>query len=74
MEVAHDDALEAQLFGSPASAPVVRPEPNLAMMKKELPKKGMSFMLLWVEHKELHPDGYEYSQFCHLYLGWRRKL
>ena len=34
----------------------------------------MTLMLLWVEHKELHPDGYEYSQFCQLYRDWRKKL
>ena len=73
-ELSDDDALETRLFGSPASAPRVRPEPDYAMIKKELPKKGMTLMLLWVEHKELHPDGYEYSQFCQLYRDWRKKL
>lgn len=73
-ELAHDDALEARLFGSPASVPRVRPEPDFAMMKKELPKKGMTLMLLWVEYREEHRDGYEYSQFCQLYRDWRKKL
>lgn len=52
----------------------MRPEPDFATMKRELAKKGMTMMLLWVEHKELHPDGYEYSQFCQLYRDWRKKL
>ena len=73
-ELAHDNALEARLFGAPASAPSVRPEPDFAMMKKELANKGMTLMLLWVEYKELHPDGYEYSQFCQLYRTWRKQL
>jgi transposase len=73
-ELASDDALEARLLGPPTSAPRVRPEPDFAMIKKELPKKGMTLMLLWVEYKELHPDGYEYSQFCQLYRDWRKKL
>jgi transposase len=73
-EMSDDDALETRLFGSQLSVPRVRPEPDYAMMKKELPKKGMTLMLLWVEHKELHPDGYEYSQFCQLYRDWRKKL
>ncbi len=73
-ELTEDDALEARLFASPASAPRVRPEPDFAMMKHELAKKAMTLMLLWVEYKELHPDGYEYSQFCQLYRTWRKKL
>jgi transposase len=73
-ELADDDALEARLFDVPANVARVRPEPEFAMMKKELAKKGMTLMLLWVEHKELHPDGYEYSQFCQLYRKWRKKL
>ena len=31
-------------------------------------------MLLWQEHKELHPQGYQYSQFCHLYRQWTNKI
>jgi transposase len=27
-------------------------------------------MLLWQEYKTLNPDGYQYSQFCHLYRQW----
>ena len=73
-ELSSDDALEARLFGSSASAPRVRPEPDFEVMKKELPKKGMTLMLLWVEYREEHPNGYEYSQFCQLYRIWRKKL
>ena len=73
-ELSNDDALEARLFGSQLSAPRVRPEPDFEVMKKELAKKGMTLMLLWVEYREEHPDGYEYSQFCQLYRTWRKKL
>ena len=31
-------------------------------------------MLLWHEYKAQHPQGYQYSQFCHLYRQWRNKL
>jgi transposase len=44
------------------------------MMKRELAKKAMTLMLLWVEYKEEHPSGYEYSQFCQLYRDWRTSL
>jgi transposase len=29
---------------------------------------------LWVEYKEQHPDGYQYTQFCEHYWRWRKKL
>ncbi len=73
-ELADDDALEARLFASPASTPHVRPEPDFEVIKRELAHKGMTLMLLWVEYKERHPDGYEYSQFCLRYRTWRKKL
>ena len=73
-ELADDDALEARLFTSPAMAPKVRPLPDFEVMKRELAHKGMTLMLLWVEYKERHPDGYEYSQFCQRYRTWRKKL
>jgi transposase len=43
-------------------------------MKKELRHKGVTLQLLWFEYRELHPDGYGYSQFCQLYRDWRRRL
>jgi transposase len=73
-ELAHDDALEARLLGPRASGPRLRREPDFATMKRELARKGMTLMLLWVEYKELHPDGYEYSQFCQRYRTWRKSL
>ena len=73
-ELVDDDALEARLFASPASTPRVRPEADFEVIKRELAKKGVTLMLLWVEYKELHPDGYEYSQFCLRYRDWRKKL
>jgi transposase len=31
-------------------------------------------MLLWQEYKEIHPHGYQYSQFCHRYRQWAAKI
>ncbi len=28
--------------------------------------------MLWLEYKEEHPNGLEYSQFCKRYGDWRR--
>jgi transposase len=68
-----DTALEARLF--PRAAPVSsRPQPDYELVKKELKRKGVTLSLLWVEYRELHPGGYEYSQFCELYRTWRGHL
>lgn len=32
--------------------------------EKELTKTGVTRQLLWLEYKELYPDGYNYSQYC----------
>ena len=63
-ELSDDDALETRLFDAPASSPRLRPEPDFEVMKRELAQKGMTLMLLWVEYREEHHDGYEYSQLC----------
>jgi transposase len=33
--------------------------------EKELLKNGVSRQLLWLEYKEQHTDGYNYSQYCY---------
>jgi transposase len=39
-------------------------------MIKELPRTGVTREVLWQEYKAKHPDGYEYSQFCHHFRRW----
>jgi transposase len=34
----------------------------------------MILSLLWVAYWQVHPDGYSYSQFCHLYGQWAKQL
>jgi len=41
---------------------------------KEIKKTGVTQLLLWEEYKERHPDGYQFSQFRHWYLEWRREV
>lgn len=33
--------------------------------ERELKKTGVTKQLLWIEYKEQHPDGYNYSQYCY---------
>jgi transposase len=39
-------------------------------MLNELPRVGVTRDILWNEYKGKHEDGYEYSQFCHLFRNW----
>jgi transposase len=50
----------------PAPSVVQRPVPEWARLHQELRRKGMTLGLLWQEYREVHPDGYGYSQFCEL--------
>jgi transposase len=68
-----DDALERRLFPEVAKIRSAYPQPDFEVMKKELTRKGVTLQLLWFEYRELHPDGYGYSQFCQRYRDWRRR-
>lgn len=35
---------------------------------------SLTLMQLWIEYKERHPAGYQYSQFCERYRRWLGKL
>lgn len=51
-----------------------RPQPDWEYIHKELKKKGVTLQLLWEEYKEIHPDGYQSSQFYERYNRWKKKL
>lgn len=66
--------LEAQLFPQPPAAGRQIPAPDWAAVHKEQRRKSVTLSLLWVEYRQEQPDGYSYSQFCHHYRQWRRRL
>ena len=68
-----DTALETRLFPRPAPGQQ-RAAPDLVWVHQELKKTGVTLHLLWEEYREVHPDGYGYSQFCELYRRFYRKL
>jgi transposase len=41
-----------------------RPVPEADYIAKELKRPHVTRRTLWLEYKEEHPEGYEYSQFC----------
>ena len=67
--------------------PVIHPVEKLSTIQRPAPeceyiynqlriyrKVNLTLTQLWLEYKEAHPDGYQYSQFCDIYRHWRGKL
>jgi transposase len=71
-----DDAdLERRLFTRGDFPPQSqRPMPDWAAVHRELRRPSVTLQLLWMEHKETHPDGHQYTQFVHHYREWARHL
>ena len=71
-----DTCFEQQLF--PSTAPQVcssRFVPDFHDVHNELQsRKHVTLNLLWQEYKEQHPDGYQYSWFCHNYRDWTARI
>lgn len=71
-----ESVLEERLFGAEA-APPGRGLPDFKRVYDELRqfrKFNLTITQLWVEYKELHPEGYQYTQFCEHYRRWLGKL
>jgi len=70
--------LEERLFPTEhIPSAVKRPPPDCEHIYNELRtyrKFNLTLSQLWVEYKEKHPDGYQYTQFCEHYWRWRKKL
>jgi len=66
--------LEARLFPTehvPSS--VHRPLPDCEYIYEQLRRYrnvNLTMTQLWLEYKEKHPDGYQYTQFCEHYRRW----
>ena len=69
-----DDALEARLFATQAPRADPRPSPEWEQVHRELRRPHVTLMLLWHEYREVHPDGWGYSQFCEHYRRWQGRI
>jgi len=75
-----EESLERKLFpldslvGVRGSGSVSKNEPDWKSVHEELKKKGVTLLLLWKEYQADNPKGYKYSQYCHLYKKWKKKL
>jgi transposase len=70
-----DASLERQLYPPPAAAAKDRrPQPDCAVIHRELRRAGVTLQLLWEEYRATYPDGYAYSRYCELYRAWEARL
>jgi transposase len=71
-----DAELEGRLYGVAGVKPGRRklPEPDWAVVAKELKRKHVTLQVLWEEYIAEHPDGYRYSRYCDLFRGWEGRL
>ena len=72
-----EEQLESRLFPPSQSSSVPQALPDWAQVHREMKsrkKTRVTLQLLWLEYKQDHPDGVQYSQFCHHYRQWRGHL
>jgi len=67
-------ALEVVLFSERSLPADRRNMPPMEHLYKEMKREGVTLQLLWYEYRKANPEGYQYSQFCHHYRHWTRKL
>lgn len=69
-----EERLERLLFPPLPESPRKRPWPDWSEIHQELRRKGVTLALLWQEYRQIHPNGYGYSQFCSHYRHWASAL
>jgi transposase len=71
-----DEVLTERLFARTRSAVGARrrPEPDWALLIRELRRPGVNMTVLWEEYRDSCPDSYGYSRFCDLLRGFERRL
>jgi transposase len=69
-----EETVLRQLFGEVGARRGRRPLPDWAEVHAQRKGPGVTLALLWLEYKQDHPDGYQYTQFCEHYHRWRKQL
>jgi len=70
-----DNQLEQRLYPQLPAVPAdQRTVADWSYIHQQLRHKSVTLMLLWQEYKEQYPQGYQYSQFCHLYRQWTHQI
>ena len=66
--------LESVLYPGESKEPN-RPLPDLEYIHRELRRKHVTLMLLWLEYKKAYPEsGDQYTTFCSLYRAYRGQV
>lgn len=69
-----DTALEKLLFPTEHAPVRTRPDPDWALVHRELQKKHVTKLLVCQEYREANADGMQYSHFCDRYNRWHERL
>src|SRR3990167_7073034 len=69
-----EQELHNKLFLPATSSREERPLPNWENVQKEYLKKGMTLRLLWREYRDIHENGFGYTQFCERYRVYAKTL
>jgi transposase len=74
-ELDDDVRLENRLYPPPSDLPSdERPQPDWAVVHRELRRPSVTLMLLWEEYCDKTADGFSYSWFCERYKDWTGRL
>ncbi len=74
-ELDDDVRLEDRLYPPPSDLPSDdRPQPDWAVVHRELRRPSVTLMLLWEEYCDTTSDGFSYSWFCERYKEWAGRL
>ena len=73
-ELEDESKLESTLYPAVTGRPRKIEVPDWNYVHQELRRKGVTLQLLWIEYKQEHQDGYQYSQFCEHYHQWKKRL
>jgi transposase len=74
-ELEDDVRLENRLYPPPSTLPSDdRPQPDWAVVHRELRRPSVTLMLLWEEYCDSTSDGFSYSWFCERYKEWAGRL
>lgn len=69
-----EEDLYAKLFLPSEKTASRKATPDWEWCHRELRKKGVTLLLLWREYREIHPDGYGYTNFCNQYRSYAKQL
>ena len=64
-ELDDDVRLENRLYPPPSDrSSDERPQPDWALVHRELRRPNVTLMLVWEEYCDANPDSFSYSRFC----------